>query len=129
MLSTLLKREISILVNLNLLSANAFELVGPQILLFGKELNDLDKRKHLEKLWVKEKMLETTIFSFSHNVFYPYTYRNCSLSYIENVIFTYYGFDQSKILLFSKKLSFVIDTFFNPFPHNDTFWRPWETSL
>ena len=19
--------------------------------------------------------------------------------------------------------------FFNPFPHNDTFWRPWESSL
>ena len=21
------------------------------------------------------------------------------------------------------------NTLFNPFPHNDTFWRPWETSL
>ena len=23
----------------------------------------------------------------------------------------------------------LIDYLLNPFPHNDTFWRPWETSL
>ena len=33
---------------------------------------------------------------------------------------------KSKICLFEKGLNNFV---FNPFPHNDTFWRPWETSL
>ena len=34
-----------------------------------------------------------------------------------------FSLEKFKIVLFGKEL------WINPFPHNDTFWRPWETSL
>ena len=34
--------------------------------------NDLEKQNLLKTLWEKEKMLVTSFFSFSHNVFYPF---------------------------------------------------------
>ena len=49
--------------------------------LFGKELtlyhgilifNVLEKRSFMKLLWIKEKMLVTSIFSFAHKFFYPF---------------------------------------------------------
>ena len=67
-------------VTFNLSSANAFNLGEPKILSSGKGLilyhtiptfNDFN-RGLLKTLWEKEKMLVTSNFSFSHNVFYPF---------------------------------------------------------
>ena len=71
----------------------------------------------LKTVWEKEKLLVTSNFSFSHNVFYPsgelsaifIKYKNCHL----------------QTLSVWKRLKFVILERVNP--HN-TFWRPWETS-
>ena len=41
-----------------------------------------------------------------------------------------YHFDFQKSFLSLKQLCYnFIGLLLNPFPHNDTFWRPWETSL
>ena len=53
--------------NYMLSSANAFILDWFKIVVFGKELNI--RRSLLKTLWGKEKMLVSSIFSFSHNVF------------------------------------------------------------
>ena len=75
--------------------------------------------KFRKTLYEKEKMLVTSIFSFSYNVFNPSPPKNVNFS----VIFIFssassFKVDQSKNLLFGKELK--------PIP---TFWRPWETSL
>ena len=48
--------------------------------------NDPQERILLKTMWKKEKMLVTSIFSFSHNVFYPIKDRNHYLSFIYSVI-------------------------------------------
>ena len=50
-----------------------FENILCQLFQFGS-LNSLFG-KRLKKLWEKEKMLVTSIFSFYHNVFYPYQHK------------------------------------------------------
>ena len=50
------------------------------------------KRSLLKTLWEKEKMLVTSIFSFSLNVFYPIKDRNKHLSYIYFVIWKCFQF-------------------------------------
>ena len=50
---------------------------GPLVLVYlfttqSRLLTALKKRPLLKTLWEKEKMLVTSIFSFSHNVFYPF---------------------------------------------------------
>ena len=75
MFSTLSKREISILAELNLSSTNAFNLVRAQILLFGQGLSYKTlalyhtilnlmtlQKKNMETLWEMKKMLVTCIF-------------------------------------------------------------------
>ena len=52
------------------------------------------RQKTLKTLWVKEKMLVTSIFSFTHNVFYPVKYRFCRLSRHEIVICKCFQFGQ-----------------------------------
>ena len=61
----------------------------------------------LKTLWEKGKLLVTSNFSFPCSVFYPFwkLYATC-------IIF-----------------EIVVRLSVNPFPHNDTFWHPWETSL
>ena len=60
--------------------ANAYKLDKSRKLSFGKELtlsnviptfNDPEKDTSRNHCGIKEKMLITTMFSFSHNVFYP----------------------------------------------------------
>ena len=60
------------------------------------------KRSLLERMWEKEKMLVTRIFSFSHIIFCPVKDRNHQFGNTESVICK--CLDQSKILLFSKRL-------------------------
>ena len=50
-------------------------------------------RSLLKTLWEKEKMLVTSIFSFSHNVFYPIKDRNHHLSYIYFIVCKCFEFD------------------------------------
>ena len=52
--------------------------------------NDPAERGLLKIFWEKEKMLVTSIFSFSHNVFYPKKDRNYHSGYVYNVICTYF---------------------------------------
>ena len=51
-----------------------------------KTFNDPEKEAFLKTLWEKEKMLVTSIFSFSHNVFYPSQKEFLYLSYIYCVV-------------------------------------------
>ena len=48
--------------------------------------NDLEKGSHLKTLWEKEKMLVTSIFSFSYKVFCSIKDRNHHFSNIETVV-------------------------------------------
>ena len=49
-------------------------------------LNDPEEEDFRKTLWEKEKMLVTSIFSFSHNVFYPIRYRNHCFSNLKFVV-------------------------------------------
>ena len=55
--------------------------------------NDSKKKAFLKTLWEKKKMLLTSIFSFSHNVFYSIKDRNHHLTYIYFVICKCFQFD------------------------------------
>ena len=107
-----------------------------------------------KKLWEKEKLLVTSNFSFSTvftthlESFLPFS-SNSKMSSANS-----FSLEESKICCLGKgellwqdrrycgkKGKFYQYTPFpqvsktslpgiiNPFPHNDTFWRPWETSL
>ena len=56
-------------------------------------------------------------FFTSPECFYSIKGKFCHFSHCWFVIY--------KVVEFGQALTCV----FNPFPHNDTFWRPWETSL
>ena len=56
--------------------------------------NDLGKRSLLKTLCEKEKILVTSIFSFSHNVFYPCKDKFQFLSHIYFVICKCFQFEQ-----------------------------------
>ena len=58
--------------------------------------NNLQERMLLETLWEKEKMLVSSIFSFSHNVFYPIKDRNHQYSNGEFVVCKYFHFGQGQ---------------------------------
>ena len=62
----------------------------------------LHNSKLLKKSWEKEKVLENSIFSFSHNVFYPSQMKFQFFSHICFVICNAFNLDQSKILSFGK---------------------------
>ena len=74
----------------------------------------------LKTFWEKEKMLVTSIFSFSHNVFYSYHKTNFNISFIL-VFANTFNLDFSKILSFGKELNEIVPCFvtrsFNPFPN------------
>ena len=53
-------------------------------------------------MWEKEKMLVTSIFSFSHNIFYPFINKD---QYFSPIYFLTFNLDKSEILLFSKELT------------------------
>ena len=95
--------------NSKLLSANSFRLEESKNLLFGKRLtlhhtittfNDPDREALLKTLWEKEKMLVTSISSFSHNVLQP-SKKQTSNFQSHFVLSSAHAFnlDQSKILL------------------------------
>ena len=76
----------------------------------------------LKKLQEKEKLLIISNFSISQTAFYPFRglstiffilKQNCCL----------------QTLWVWKSLNFTVWERVNPFPHSDTFWRLWETSL
>ena len=58
-----------------------------------------------KKLWEKEKMLVTSIFSFSHNVFYPSQdkFQFLSLFFLSSA--NAFNLDLTKILSFRKELN------------------------
>ena len=74
--------------------------------------NDPQERGLLKTLLKKEKMLVTSIFSFSHNVFYPIKDRNLHLSYNYFVI--------CKCVQFDLVQNFVVWVRVNHFPN-----KPW----
>ena len=78
--------------------------------------NAPEKKSFLKTLWEKQKMLVTSIFCFSHNVFYPSQKEFLFWSYIYLVICKYFQLDQSENLSFGKELSLchIIQTFKNP---------------
>ena len=68
--------------------------------------NDLYK-KLLKTLWENEKMLVTTISSFSHNVFYPSQIKiNFSVAFNLSSA-NAFNLDQSKILSFGKEFRLI----------------------
>ena len=54
----------------------------------------------LKTLWEKEKMLVTSIFSFSHNIFYSIKGKNQFFSHIQYVIYNSFNLDKSNIFFF-----------------------------
>ena len=66
---------------------------------------DSGKKSLFKTLWEKEKMLVISIFSFSHNVFYPSQKEFLCLSYICFVAADALNLDQSINLLFGKGLN------------------------
>ena len=66
--------------------------------------NDPHVRSLLKTLWEKEKMLVTSIFSFSHNVFYPSKKEFLFLTF--NLLSANaFKLDQSQNLLLGKEVS------------------------
>ena len=57
--------------------------------------NDPEKEVFLETLWEKEKMLVTSILSFSDNVFYSFQKGFLFLSYIHFVVLKGFQFGQA----------------------------------
>ena len=57
------------------------------------------KEVFFKTLWEKEKMLVTSIFSFSHNVFYSIKDRNYHLCYISFVVCKCFQFGQGQIFV------------------------------
>ena len=100
-------------------SANAFNLDQSKILLFGREscssaTNSLPhnpnfyqprERSILKTSWEKEKMLVTSIFSFSHNLFYPTKDRNRHFSNTAFVVCKCFQFGQSQNFVVFKSIS------------------------
>ena len=70
------------------LVTNIFSCSGNVLTLYHTipTFNDPDKRSLLKTLWEKEKMLVTSIFSFSHNDFYPSKKECLFLKYIYFVV-------------------------------------------
>ena len=71
-----------------------------------------EKEAFLKHCGKKEKMLETSIFTYSHNVFYP----SCFKLHIYFVIRKCFQLDQSKSLLFGTEVTLyhTIPTFNDP---------------
>ena len=68
-------------------------------------LTTLSQGKRLSKiLWEKEKMLVTSIFSFSRNVFYHITDKDNLVSCIEDVVCNFFQFGPVQNLSFGKEL-------------------------
>ena len=61
--------------------------------------NDLES--YLKTLWEKEKLLVTTIFSFSHSAFYPYQNKFKMFSHVYEVAWKCFQLD----LLFGKEFN------------------------
>ena len=66
--------------------------------------NDPVKEAFWKHCGKKEKMLVTSIFSFSHHAFYPFLNKFKILSHILLLSANAFNLDQSKILSFSKYL-------------------------
>ena len=67
--------------------------------------NDIEKKSLLKTLWEKEKMLVSSIFSFSHNVFLAVQKEFLFLSYIYILSSAnLFNLDKSKILSFGEDL-------------------------
>ena len=70
----------------------------------NRTFNNLEKEALMKTLWEKEKILVTSIFSFSHNVFYPSQHKyqfftNIYLCRLQNA----FNLDQSENLSFGKE--------------------------
>ena len=71
---------------------------------------DVPGEKSLFKtLWEKEKMLESSIFSFSHNVFYTIKDRNYHLCCIYFVVCKCFEFGQGQIFVVWKWINPALD--------------------
>ena len=116
--SGLLKFQL-LMISAAILYSSTFTIIIPQLLkrlavgraylatVFRNCFNSLPQEKSfLKTLWEKEKMLVTSIFSFSHSVFYPVSDRNHHLSY-SFFLSSANAFNlvTCKILLFGKQLT------------------------
>ena len=83
----------------------------------------------LKTLWEKEKMLVTSIFSFSHNVFLPFPKTNSIFHSHFLSSANALNLDQSKILSFGKELSLLYSLNFTS-SQNDSIvdWPKFKTS-
>ena len=96
---------INSLPNDRILNLSKFKAFADDIIIVTQILKLVLER--LENIVGKGQMLVTSIFSFSKNVFR--SFQRLSFPEVLNMEIVFYSV--------------------NPFPHNDTFWRPWEISL
>ena len=81
-----------------------FSFLSSYRLTFYHTILTFNKRSLLKTLWEKEEMLVTSIFSFSHNVFYPSQNKFQFFSHIYLSSANAFSLNQSKILSFGKEL-------------------------
>ena len=102
---------LSIWTSLKLSSAISFNFDQFKILLSGNRLNTIQRyRQLLKTCWDKEKVLVSSIFSFSH-IFYPVRDRNRHFCKIRFVAYKCFQLDQAK--------SVVWLTHYHALPHFD----------
>ena len=88
-------------------------------------------------MWKKVKLIKMSNFTFFHNVFYAVCILKSCNNHISVVVCSFFKFGMvSKWCIrewfketFSIKASLKFCCLVYPFPHNDTFWHPWDTSL
>ena len=86
--------------HINLIFSHAFLTLYHTI----RALDNLQQRSLLKTLWEKEKMLVTSIFSFSHHVFNPIKDKNHHFKYFNVVVCNAFNLVRSKNLSFGKGL-------------------------
>ena len=77
--------------------------------------------KSFENIVEKGEIARNEQFLVSHSVFYPFEELSAFFIKIWNCLL--------QTLSVWKSLKFAGWEMVNTFPHNDAFWRPWETSL
>ena len=84
----------------------------------------------LKTLWEKEKMLVTSIFSFSHNVFKSFLFQGCLKSGLfgKGLMQEYKYKDYGKRSFLVKCNFSFCHIVFNPLPHNPEFNNPAENT-
>ena len=90
------------------------------------------KKSFMKTLWKKVKLHKMSNFTLFHKVFYAICILKSFKSHISVVICSFFEFGTVSKWCIGEwvKWNTLNDPrLFNPFPHNDTFWRLWKTSL